>query len=77
MRVHVLLDHLRGTRPPRSSVDLLRPLLLRYPEQFRLSLWHTPDLSGWKRRLPARWNEVVGVQHVKAYLVDDDLLLSG
>ena len=31
----------------------------------------------WKKVLPARINEVVGVQHIKAYLFDDDLIISG
>lgn len=30
-----------------------------------------------KRKLPVRWNEVVGVQHCKVYIFDDQLILSG
>ena len=30
-----------------------------------------------KRKLPVRWNEVVGVQHMKIYIFDDELILSG
>lgn len=30
-----------------------------------------------KRKLPVRWNEVVGVQHMKIYVFDDQLILSG
>ena len=31
----------------------------------------------WCRLLPPRMNEVVGVSHLKAYIFDDDVLLSG
>lgn len=30
-----------------------------------------------KRLLPQRWNEVIGVQHVKCYIVDHVLCISG
>ena len=41
-------------------------------------MFHTPRLRGLtKRMLPARFNEIVGVQHVKLYLFDDTLVLSG
>ena len=41
-------------------------------------LYHTHVL-GWlgKLLLPARWNEGVSLQHCKAYLFDDDVLISG
>jgi CDP-diacylglycerol--glycerol-3-phosphate 3-phosphatidyltransferase len=41
-------------------------------------MYHTPRLRGLvKRVLPARFNEVVGVQHIKVYACDDNLMLSG
>ena len=41
-------------------------------------MYHTPQLRGVaKRVLPARFNEVVGVQHIKVYAFDDHLILSG
>eukprot|EP01049_Picozoa_sp_SAG25_P011435 SAG25_NODE_1398_length_3121_cov_27.386168_3_plen_50_part_00 len=41
-------------------------------------LYHT-HLLGWlgKWLLPARWNEGISLQHCKAYLFDDDVLISG
>ncbi|KAJ7531799.1 hypothetical protein O6H91_14G058900 [Diphasiastrum complanatum] len=44
----------------------------------RVGLYHTPDLTRMlKLLLPARWNEVVGVCHIKAYIFDDNVLISG
>ena len=44
----------------------------------RVFLYHT-HLLGWlgKWLLPARWNEGISLQHCKAYLFDDDVLISG
>ena len=43
-----------------------------------LYLYHTPNLRGvLKWAVPERFNEVMGLQHMKIYLFDDDLLLSG
>lgn len=61
-----------------SSVTLLYPLQIKYPERFRAFYYHTPKLHGvLKAILPERYNELVGVQHTKCYLFDDDLLISG
>lgn len=57
---------------------MLLPLLQRFPEQMRVSLYHTPDLRGLLRLLvPDRFNETIGVQHIKAYLFDNSLIISG
>jgi hypothetical protein len=82
LQVHVVLDCLRALRGHArgaSSVAFLAPLLAAHgPDRVRLSLYHTPDLHGWlKRLLPDRYNEVVGLQHIKAYICDDDVVLSG
>jgi CDP-diacylglycerol--glycerol-3-phosphate 3-phosphatidyltransferase len=46
--------------------------------QVRCHFFHTPALHGvLKRLLPQRWNEVIGVQHVKCYIVDHVLCISG
>lgn len=46
--------------------------------QVTCHLFHTPALNGvLKRLLPQRWNEVIGVQHVKCYIVDHVLCISG
>lgn len=57
---------------------MLLPLLQRFPEQMRVSLYHTPDLRGLLRLLvPERFNETIGVQHIKVYLFDNSLIVSG
>ena len=57
---------------------MLLPLLQRYASQMRVSLYHTPDLRGLLRLLmPQRFNETIGVQHIKVYLFDDSVIISG
>lgn len=47
-------------------------------DRLRVALYRTPDLTkGLERILPARLNEVVGVCHMKAYIFDDHVLMSG
>ncbi|KAJ1980342.1 CDP-diacylglycerol--glycerol-3-phosphate 3-phosphatidyltransferase [Dimargaris verticillata] len=77
----ILFDALRGTRQRyvhQSPVNLLVPLLHQYPERVRVSVYHTPDLHGTtKRWYPERYNEAVGLMHIKAYVIDNDVILSG
>ncbi|KAM9981789.1 hypothetical protein ACTFIY_004096 [Dictyostelium cf. discoideum] len=81
LKIHILLDGLRGTRiglDKESSATILGELLKLYPDRVTLSMYHTPDLNGiLKKVLPPRINETIGVQHIKTYIFDDDLLLSG
>ncbi|XP_054726594.1 CDP-diacylglycerol--glycerol-3-phosphate 3-phosphatidyltransferase, mitochondrial [Anastrepha obliqua] len=78
LRVNVLLDFTRGTRGDVNSKTMLLPLVRDFGEQMRLSLYHTPDLRGMTKRLaPPRWNELLGLQHMKVYLFDDAVLISG
>ncbi|KAI9506238.1 hypothetical protein BX070DRAFT_187233 [Coemansia spiralis] len=78
MEVVVLLDCLRGTRVDssrRSSASLLAPLAAH---GVRVALYHTPALSGLnKSAWPQRYNETFGLQHIKAYVFDDDVVISG
>lgn len=61
-----------------NSRTMLLPLLQRFASQMRVSLYHTPDLRGLLRRLvPERFNETIGVQHIKVYLFDDSIIISG
>ncbi|KPJ08772.1 CDP-diacylglycerol--glycerol-3-phosphate 3-phosphatidyltransferase, mitochondrial [Papilio machaon] len=47
-------------------------------DQCKLSLYQTPRLQGsWSKILPARYNEILGLQHMKLYITDDSVLLSG
>ncbi|XP_029621309.1 CDP-diacylglycerol--glycerol-3-phosphate 3-phosphatidyltransferase, mitochondrial [Salmo trutta] len=78
LQVSILLDYTRGSRGQTNSRTMLLPLLQQYSSRMRVSLYHTPDLRGLLRLLvPQRFNETIGVQHIKAYLFDDDLIISG
>ncbi|KAM9774176.1 CDP-diacylglycerol--glycerol-3-phosphate 3-phosphatidyltransferase, mitochondrial isoform X1 [Syngnathus typhle] len=78
LKVSVLLDYTRGSRGQVNSRTMLLPLLQRFASQMRVSLYHTPDLRGLLRMLvPQRFNETIGVQHIKVYLFDDSFIISG
>ncbi|EDW24955.1 GL23108 [Drosophila persimilis] len=78
LRLNVLLDFTRGTRGDLNSKSMLMPLVREFKEQVQLSLYHTPDLRGMTKRLaPPRWNELLGLQHMKVYLFDDAVIISG
>ncbi|KAG6454485.1 LOW QUALITY PROTEIN: CDP-diacylglycerol--glycerol-3-phosphate 3-phosphatidyltransferase, mitochondrial [Manduca sexta] len=78
LRLNVLLDNQRGTRGVENSVTLLKELINSASEQCRVSLYQTPRLQGvWSKVLPSRYNELVGLQHMKLYIADDSVLLSG
>jgi len=81
LRSTVLLDASRGTRESRdgtSSATMLAPVAGAFPSAADVRLFHTPLLRGMlKRLLPPRANEVVGVQHMKFFIFDDDVLCSG
>ncbi|KJH53423.1 phospholipase D domain protein [Dictyocaulus viviparus] len=77
LQVVVLLDYLRGTRGNEdgiSSTTLLKPLA----DRASVYLYHTPKLRGFmKHILPKRFNEIIGLQHMKLYIFDDTVLISG
>ncbi|KAJ2454695.1 CDP-diacylglycerol--glycerol-3-phosphate 3-phosphatidyltransferase [Coemansia sp. RSA 2337] len=82
LRVDILLDCLRGTRSDsrgQSSATLLAPLVRKYgDERVRVAMYHTPALNGISKRVwPQRYNETFGLQHIKAYVFDDELIVSG
>lgn len=84
LQVTILLDACRGSRGSPNSCTLLAPLLDANAENRRkkacvkVALYRTPHLSGfWRATLPERWNEIVGLQHVKVYLFDNDVLMTG
>ncbi|KAF2348209.1 Phospholipase D-like domain [Trinorchestia longiramus] len=71
-----LIDWTRGSRTPASSRQTLLPLLQH--SSCQISLFHTPELRGLlKLLLPQRWNEIIALQHMKLYIFDDSLLISG
>ncbi len=78
VQVQVLLDYTRGSRGETNSRTMLLPLLRDFKSQVRVSLYHSPDLRGlWKWLLPERYNETVGLAHLKVYLFDDTVIMSG
>eukprot|EP01080_Neovahlkampfia_damariscottae_P001054 gene1054-10573_t len=77
IQVLVLLDYLRGTRGKMSSFQVLKSLKTEFPHQVEINFFLTPNYNSWKKLLPSRLNEVIGVQHIKAYIFDNDTLISG
>ncbi|KAI8055841.1 hypothetical protein BDF22DRAFT_672474 [Syncephalis plumigaleata] len=84
LRVRILLDFFRGTRATRypggqaSSLDVLMPMKLKYPQRVDIALYRTPDMGRLLGRIaPSRWNETIGVQHTKVALFDNQLMLTG
>jgi CDP-diacylglycerol--glycerol-3-phosphate 3-phosphatidyltransferase len=78
LQVTFLLDYLRGTRGKLNSVTMLQPLLSKYRNRIHLHLYHTPNLRGLlKQLLPSRVNEIIGVQHIKLNIFDDNTLITG
>ncbi|ORZ29424.1 hypothetical protein BCR44DRAFT_1451291 [Catenaria anguillulae PL171] len=74
----ILVDYLRGTRGHENSVTALAPLLKAHPDRVRIALYHTPELTGWKKRwIPQRFNETIGLLHFKLFATDDELIISG
>ncbi|XP_068249659.1 CDP-diacylglycerol--glycerol-3-phosphate 3-phosphatidyltransferase, mitochondrial [Palaemon carinicauda] len=78
LKIHWLLDFTRGSRGIHNSRTMLQPLIRSHPHTCSVSLYHTPNLRGFMKWLiPQRWNEVIGLQHMKLYVFDDSLIISG
>ena len=76
--LRVLLEYTRGSRGMKNSRTMLLPAMKDHPNQCRIALFHTPNLRGILRRIiPERVNETINVMHLKAYLFDDTLIMSG
>ncbi|KAL7071511.1 hypothetical protein ACQ4LE_009607 [Meloidogyne hapla] len=78
LEVSFILDYFRGTRgePNNSSTSILSPLLEN--KNARVSLFHTPEMRGLlKYLLPGRLSEVIGVQHMKFFIFDNSIIISG
>ncbi|KAK9502649.1 hypothetical protein O3M35_011377 [Rhynocoris fuscipes] len=77
IKVNILLDANRGSRGKLNSRKMLLPLVYNN-KQCQVSMFHTPSLRGpLKYILPARYNELVGLQHIKLYMFDNNVLISG
>ncbi|KAK0411211.1 hypothetical protein QR680_005542 [Steinernema hermaphroditum] len=71
----ILMDYLRGTRENGSTGMLKETAGL---SNAKICLYHTPEFRGiLKKILGERTNEIIGLQHMKIYVFDDDVLISG
>ncbi|CAE7009564.1 hypothetical protein HRS9139_01594 [Pyrenophora teres f. teres] len=81
LHVSFLTDALRGTRetPDPCSASLMSPLISEFgPDRVEVRLYHTPNLTGLRKSyIPKRINEGWGLQHMKLYGVDDEIIMSG
>ncbi|XP_033336225.2 phosphatidylglycerophosphate synthase 1 isoform X1 [Megalopta genalis] len=79
IEVKLLFDYMRGSRGKLNSCKMLQPLLNgKYGHCCQIFLYHTPKLRGiLKMIIPVRFNELVGLQHMKLYMIDNDLIISG
>ncbi|KAJ5573647.1 CDP-diacylglycerol-glycerol-3-phosphate 3-phosphatidyltransferase [Penicillium hispanicum] len=81
LKVSILTDALRGTRetPNPSCASLLSSLVADYgPERVEVRMFHTPNLTGLRKKwIPRRINEGWGLQHMKLYGIDDEIIISG
>ena len=57
---------------------MLLPLVQNFSDVVKVSLYHSPSLRGLlKLLLPERFNETVALTHLKVYLTDDTIIMSG
>lgn len=81
LKISFLSDALRGTRetPDPTTASLLAPLISRFgPDRVQIRMYHTPNLTGLRKKcIPTRINEGWGLQHMKLYGIDDEVILSG
>jgi CDP-diacylglycerol---glycerol-3-phosphate 3-phosphatidyltransferase len=81
VKLSILTDALRGTReaPNPSSASLLAPLVEEFgADRVEIRMYHTPNLTGLRKQyIPKRINEGWGLQHMKLYGVDDEIIMSG
>ena len=81
LKVSILTDALRGTRetPNPSCASLLASLVEKHgADRVEIRMFHTPNLTGLKKKwVPRRINEGWGLQHMKLYGFDEEIILSG
>lgn len=78
LQVRVLLDYTRGSRGEHNSRTMLLPLLRDFTDSVQVALYHTPNLRGFYRwLLRGKFSETVGLQHMKIYLFDNSIIISG
>ena len=71
LQLHVLIDGLRGRRGGKipvsdatsneksvSSLQMLQPLVAEFTGRVRVSLYHTPEMSGlWQKIIPDKYHD--------------------
>ncbi|KAF1839040.1 phosphatidylglycerophosphate synthase [Decorospora gaudefroyi] len=81
LKISFLTDCLRGTRetPSPTTASLLTPLISEFgADRVQIRMYHTPNLTGLRKKyIPKRINEGWGLQHMKLYGVDDEIIMSG
>jgi CDP-diacylglycerol--glycerol-3-phosphate 3-phosphatidyltransferase len=82
LEVRFILDLNRSTRLEHkgysSTAHMLVPLLERFPERVSVHMFRSPKLKGLLASVvPPRFNEGWGTWHAKAYIADDDFMISG
>ncbi|EDV27697.1 CDP-diacylglycerol--glycerol-3-phosphate 3-phosphatidyltransferase, mitochondrial [Trichoplax sp. H2] len=76
--INILLDYTRGSRGKQNSRKMLLPLINESHSSVNVALFHTPHLRGpLKAIVPERFNETIGLSHLKVYLFDNDVIISG
>ena len=76
--IHVLLDHPRASRGKKNSKTMLLPLVKDFCNNVKVCMYHAPKLRGLLYRvIPERFNETIAAMHIKAYIFDDTLVMSG
>ena len=77
-QIDVLLDHPRASRGKKSSKTMLLPLVKDFTDNVNVCMYHPPKLRGLLYKLiPERFNETISAMHIKSYIFDDTLVLSG
>lgn len=78
IKVKILLDAVRSSRGPNNSSRKILLPLLQQSSRCQVALFHSPKLKGLLHRfLPPRYNELIGLQHMKIYIIDNNILISG
>ncbi|XP_050684456.1 CDP-diacylglycerol--glycerol-3-phosphate 3-phosphatidyltransferase, mitochondrial [Leptidea sinapis] len=78
LKLNILLDYQRGSRGVVNSRTLFRQFFNGLNDKCTLALYQTPSLQGsWSKALPSRYNEIFGLQHMKLYISDDSVIISG
>lgn len=79
LQVTILLDFHRSLRGGKtSSVATIKKLVDKYPYRINVFLYRAPALNEYMRgHIPDKFNEVFGSQHVKCYVFDNNMIMSG